>query len=69
MELADPITKNPIPEVMANLEQMAFREGLLLLGCGASTIRFAPPLVCGPHEIAIALEILDHCLERVSPSF
>ena len=69
MELADPVTKQSIPNAMAELEQMAFREGLLLLGCGASTIRFAPPLICGPHEIAIALEILDRCLARcLTPS-
>lgn len=67
MEMADPTSGAPVPELMADLEQTAFREGLLLLGCGASTIRFAPPLVCGPHEIAIALEILDLCLTKLTP--
>jgi 4-aminobutyrate aminotransferase len=66
MELARPGTRESVPGMMAELEQMAFREGLLLLGSGASTIRFAPPLVCGPHEISIAIDILDRCLGRLS---
>ena len=34
-------------------------EGLLLLGCGESTIRLCPPLVIGELEAATALAILD----------
>lgn len=65
MELRDPMTKLPVPELMAELEQKAFRKGLLLLGCGQSTIRFAPPLVCGRHEIEIATNILGNCLSEL----
>lgn len=62
MELRDPKTGKSMPEFMGELEQAAFKKGLLLLGCGQSTIRFAPPLVCGRHEIDIAAKILDETL-------
>ena len=66
MELKDPKTGLPVPELMGELEQLAFRKGLLLLGCGQSTIRFAPPLVCGRHEIDIATKILANCLSELN---
>ncbi len=65
MELRDPNSGRPVPEMMAELEQIAFRKGLLLLGCGQSTIRFAPPLVCGKHEIDIAVRLLDASLSQI----
>lgn len=65
MELRDPKTGRSVPELMAELEQTAFRKGLLLLGCGQSTIRFAPPLVCGKNEIDIAVRILSESLETL----
>src|SRR5690606_7257387 len=34
----------PAAEYVGELEQLAFTKGLLLLSCGVSTIRFAPPL-------------------------
>src|SRR5690606_35938008 len=44
-EFLVPGTGEPAAEYVAELEQLAFRRGLLLLSCGVSTIRFAPPLV------------------------
>ena len=38
-------TKEPATEFVGKLEQLAFTKGLLLLGCGKSVIRIAPPLV------------------------
>jgi len=43
--VTDRKTKEPAGELMGALEQLAFTKGLLLLGCGKSTIRVAPPLV------------------------
>ena len=53
---------SPATEYVGKLEQLAFRKGLLLLSCGKSTIRFAPPLVITQDEITVGLEILDQCL-------
>jgi 4-aminobutyrate aminotransferase len=56
---------SPAADYVGKLEQMAFRKGLLLLSCGKSTIRFAPPLVITIEEIAVGLEILDQCLTEL----
>ncbi len=42
--------------------ERAFRKGLLLLGCGESSIRFSPALNVKRNEIDTMLEILDDCL-------
>jgi 4-aminobutyrate aminotransferase len=47
------------------LIQSCFEKGLLILGCGTSTIRLMPPLVIDRGEVDIALEILDECLYRI----
>ncbi len=65
-EFINPKNKTPAGEFVGDLEQLAFRKGLLLLSCGKSTIRFAPPLVITPDEIKVGLQILDECLEELS---
>ena len=59
-------TKEPDGEFMARLEQLAFRKGLLLLGCGKSTIRVAPPLVMTAYDVDKGLEIFDACLTELT---
>jgi 4-aminobutyrate aminotransferase len=65
-EFVDPKTGKPATALVGELEQMAFRQGLLLLSCGQSVIRFAPPLVITSHEVKVGLEILDQCLSKLS---
>jgi 4-aminobutyrate aminotransferase len=55
----------PAMDYVGKLEQLAFRKGLLLLSCGKSTIRFAPPLIITQDEIKVGLEILDQCLTEL----
>ncbi len=55
----------PAADYVGHLEQLAFRKGLLLLSCGKSTIRFAPPLIITEEEVKIGLEILDQCLTEL----
>lgn len=57
--------KRPASDYVGKLEQLAFRKGLLLLSCGKSTIRFAPPLVITEAEIKVGLEILEQCLTEL----
>jgi 4-aminobutyrate aminotransferase len=64
-EFLDPKTGAPAAEYVGALEQLAFRKGLLLLGCGQSTIRFAPPLVIGTHEVDVGVKLLDECLSEL----
>jgi 4-aminobutyrate aminotransferase len=42
--------------------QQCFRRGLLLLGCGVSTLRFCPPLVVTKELCDTAVQILDDVL-------
>ena len=56
---------SPAADYVGALEQLAFRKGLLLLSCGKSTIRFAPPLIITEAEIKVGLEILDQCLTEL----
>lgn len=68
-EFLDPKTHAPAAEYVGELEQLAFRKGLLLLSCGKSTIRFAPPLVITNHEVDVGLAILDQCLTELDAKF
>ena len=45
--------------------ELAFERGLLILGCGETSIRLAPPLVVNEHEATIALDILEACIVQV----
>ena len=45
--------------------ELAFERGLLILGCGETSIRLAPPLIVNEHEAAIALDIFEECISIV----
>ncbi len=55
-------TREPDPRRRESVLDEAFRRGLLLLGCGKSTIRIAPPLVIDAEDAEIAARILDDAL-------
>jgi 4-aminobutyrate aminotransferase len=59
-------TKEPATELIGQLEQLAFKKGLLLLGCGQSVIRIAPPLVLSSYDVDKGLEIFDSCLKELA---
>jgi 4-aminobutyrate aminotransferase len=66
-EFLKPGTKEPAGQYVSDLEQLAFRRGLLLLSCGKSTIRFAPPLVVTEGDMKVALRVLDECMTELAP--
>ena len=45
--------------------ELAFKRGLLILGCGETSFRLAPPLIVNKYEAMIALDILEECIEAV----
>jgi 4-aminobutyrate aminotransferase len=55
----DKDTKEPAEQVRNQIEDIGFEHGLLLLGCGKSTIRLAPPLCITRSEMDEALEIFE----------
>jgi len=48
--------------VRDRVERLGFEYGLLLLGCGKSTIRLSPPLAIKKTEIDEGMEIFDHVI-------
>lgn len=54
--------RQPNPALRDELVQAAFREGLLLLGCGESAIRFCPPLCVTSKQVDTALSVLAKVL-------
>jgi len=58
----DKATKEPNEEIRNMIEEIGFEHGLLLLGCGKSTIRLAPPLCITKSEMDEALEIFEETI-------
>jgi len=54
------------PKLRDEIVQMAFHQGLLLLGCGEAAIRFCPPLCITAQEVETALAILSEVLTEVA---
>jgi 4-aminobutyrate aminotransferase len=59
-------SREPAPELLERILEEAFRRGLLLLGCGKSTVRLAPPLVVDKEDAEIAVRILEEAIAAVS---
>jgi 4-aminobutyrate aminotransferase len=60
----DRSTKEHASSERDEIVQACFRQGLLLLGCGMSTLRFCPPLVVTEEQCDMAVEILDRVLRQ-----
>ena len=58
-------TREPAGELVHDLVQRAFRQGLLLLGAGKSTLRLAPPLVVDQNDVDTAMDMIDACLAEL----
>jgi len=52
----------PAPELRDRIERNAFERGLILLGAGANTIRWSPPLILTREHVDVALEIFDEAI-------
>lgn len=59
----DKQTKERASEQRDRAIELAFERGVLFLGCGANTIRVAPPLITTKEQADIAMDVLDECLE------
>ena len=51
---------------MHELVQRAFRQGLLLLGAGKSTLRLAPPLIINDQDVDTAVGMIDDILAQLA---
>jgi len=59
-------SRTPAPDLREAILEEAYRRGLLLLGCGKSTVRLAPPLIIDDQDADTAVRILDESIEAVS---
>ena len=50
----DRATKAPDARIRNRVAELAFEHGLLIMGCGANSMRIIPPLTVGEAEIAAA---------------
>ena len=65
MELVvDRASKKPARELTDALITRAYHNGLILLSCGQSTVRFMPPLVIGRAEVDEAVGLLELSLKE-----
>jgi 4-aminobutyrate aminotransferase len=61
----DQKSREPATEWRNQIETLAFERGLLILGCGETSIRLAPPLILKQEEADIALDILEESIAEV----
>jgi len=57
--------RDPNPEVRKKIIQRAYELGVLLLGCGESTLRLMPPLIVERGQMDFALETLERCVSEL----
>ncbi len=55
----DKTTKQPAPQLREDIVHQAFQNGLIMLGCGRSTVRIAPPLMIQKPLVEEALELFE----------
>jgi len=66
MEIVDDKESNQKdPETRNKILEMAFYEGLIILGCGPNSVRFAPALVVEKDHIDCCLDILEKVFNKI----
>jgi 4-aminobutyrate aminotransferase len=58
----DAASKAPAKELCDRVTERAFQNGLLLLSCGVSTLRFMPPLVVSREHVDEAITLVEASL-------
>ena len=61
----DKQTREPATALRNRVETLAFERGLMILGCGETSIRLCPPLIVREEEAMVALDILEEALTEV----
>jgi 4-aminobutyrate aminotransferase len=58
----DKATREPATALRNRIETLAFERGLMMLGCGETSLRLSPPLIVSKEEATVALDILEESL-------
>ncbi len=61
----DKVTKEPHPDALLQVEIDCFNRGLIVQGCGTSTIRLSPPLLIDQEQCDFALQTLDDAIGAI----
>ncbi|HEX2714388.1 MAG TPA: acetyl ornithine aminotransferase family protein [Candidatus Acidoferrales bacterium] len=61
----DQRTKEKAQDLRDRIVQLAFAQGLLLLGAGENTVRLSPPLMIDEEQADFAVRTLEECLSEV----
>jgi 4-aminobutyrate aminotransferase len=61
----DKATREPATALRNKVETLAFERGLMILGCGETSLRLSPPLIVNEEEAMVALDILEEALTIV----
>ena len=59
-------TKEPATDWRSRIIKKTFEKGLLLLGCGANSIRFSPSLTVTAGEVDVCLSIFEEAVKEVA---
>ena len=67
LELAEPETLQPRPDLVKGILKAALERRLLLLSCGTrgQVVRIIPPLVTTDDEIDLAVRVIGEALTEV----
>jgi 4-aminobutyrate aminotransferase len=60
--VTDGATLAPDADLRDRVEMECFKRGLIILGAGANTIRWSPPLILSHENVDVALEIFDQAI-------
>jgi 4-aminobutyrate aminotransferase len=60
--VSDSASMEAAPELRDRIEVACFERGLIILGAGANTIRWSPPLTLTRENVDVALEIFDEAI-------
>jgi 4-aminobutyrate aminotransferase len=58
----DKTSREADAELRDRVEMACYERGLILLGCGANSIRWSPPLILTKENVDVALEIFDDAI-------
>jgi 4-aminobutyrate aminotransferase len=58
----DKATREPAAALRNRIETLAFERGLMILGCGETSLRLSPALIVSKEEATVALDILEESL-------
>lgn len=60
--VTDKQSLKPDAELRDRVEMACYNKGLIILGCGANSIRWSPPLILTKENVDVALEIFDEAI-------